>query len=244
MKTELGTPIDNNRSPVTEEMGEDFVPRQVEDGTPDIEDATPSDGDAVDDAVDVPFDLEAELDAHEAELSKLPEFEIPDFSAPEFAELSDQFETATGIKLAEAAETFAAMQQQLAELQQAQQQNESESAAKTLMTTWGVQDAEFNRRVELVLAYVGKMSPERQAMYDSVDGIDLVWKRISKGKDKAAPGIKPAKSASASAETSKSGKTFKKSELRELMLKSPKQYQAMEQQIDRAYQLGNIIDDL
>jgi hypothetical protein len=242
MTVQLGAPIDTNRSPVTEEAGEDFSPR-----TADLEvtgDAEVTDTEPVDsgETESTSFDLEAELDAHEAELNKLPEFQIPDFSAPEFAELSEQFEASTGIKLAEAAETFAAMQQQLAELQQAQQQDQSESAAKTLMSTWGVQDAEFNRRVDAVLKYVEKMSPERQALYDNVDGIDLIWRRISG--DKTPKASKPAQTASASAATTKSGKSFKKSELRDMMLRSPRQYQAMESAIDRAYALGNIIDDL
>lgn len=241
MTTQLGAPIDTNRSPVTEEAGEDFTPRSVDLEVSDSE-VDAGETTAETESGDTALDLEAELDAHEAELNKLPEFEIPDFSAPEFAELSEQFEASTGIKLAEAAETFAAMQQQLAELQQAQQQDQSESAAKTLMSTWGVQDAEFNRRVDAVLRYVEKMSPERQALYDNVDGIDLIWKRISGNKTPKA--AKPAQTASASAATTKSTKSFKKSDLRDMMLRNPRQYQAMEGEIDRAYALGNIVDDL
>lgn len=186
-------------------------------------------------------DLAALLDAAEAEQTTTAETETPappDFNAPEMADLKAMFEEKMGISLEEAYKRYTET------VQTAEQAAEAAAQAtvKRIQSEWGVNDAEFNRRAALVTEYAQKLSPELQAKFDSVEGVQEIWRRIE-GKSKPATTAKSRASGGVSPRTTEAKPTFKRSELQEMQIKQPKKYTQMQSTIAKAYQEGRVLDD-
>ena len=202
------------------------------------------------DAPETPVDprqdaLEALLDKAEAEAApssgETPDdgkTEAPNFDAPEMAAFADQFKKLMGVDLKDAFEQFTTMSQTMAQQQTAIAEQTSQVAVKSLQDKWGVNDAEFNTRVQSVLDYTNKLTPELRAQFDSVDGIDAIWGRLQRN----APTASATKQGNAP--TAAPGQTFRKSELQEMMIRNPKLYSKLQAAIGAAYESGNVIDDL
>lgn len=169
-----------------------------------------------------------------------PTAEAPDFAAPEFAALNDQFKAALGVDIKEAYDRYNQMSQAFEQQQQQLADQGAQVAAKTLQEKWGVNEAEFNSRVQRVLDYTAKLSPAIRAEFDSIEGIDRLWGRISQRSGSAQPSATKVGAGGGQSQPQK----FRKSELRDMMLKNPRLYSSMQAAIASAYESGNVLDDI
>lgn len=187
--------------------------------------------------------LDAIMDAAEkAEVEEAPSSDeptAPNFDTPEAQAFNDQFKQLVGVDLKTAYEQYTSMATAMQEQQAAMQQQQANVAVNALQEKWGVNEAEFNTRVEKVLAYTAKLSESDRAMFDSVDGIDRIWSRI--GGKQSAPPISGGRQGGAD---SVQPKTFRKSELQDMMLNNPKLYSSMQAAIRNAYESGSVVDDI
>lgn len=141
-----------------------------------------------------------------------------------------------GLSLREAVEGIKQLTEQFADLRQQQAVLRAEKAAIQLKADWGVNDAEYARRADAVVAYLKKMGeedPDLAAKYDSVEGIKLVWSHLS---SKTPGGVK-AKGGVASVGDIRS---FKRSEIDQMMRNQPAVYQANMAAIRAAMKAGRI----
>lgn len=154
-------------------------------------------------------------------------------SNPEgFEAFAQQFKEYVGVDLKEAVANYERMVQ-------AQEEQQHQVLLSNISSQWGVQGEELDRRIEKVLQVVDKLKPEERAKYDSIEGIMTLWDRINKGSAKA-----PASRGENSASTSKAGgKTFKASEVEQMMFNDPKAYNAIQGELAQALAEGRYIDD-
>lgn len=165
-----------------------------------------------------------------------------DYESPKVKALAEQFQNELGIDLKSAIENYQRMTQIVEQQAQQQAQQEYRTAAQSLMEGWGVNDAEFNRRVSAVLDYANTLPPDLAKQFDSVQGIQLLWTQIEK---RSANAPTARSSGDAQRSTNPTGaKTFRKSELMTMMATNPQAYNAMQAEIMRAYETGNVIDDV
>jgi exonuclease VII large subunit len=165
----------------------------------------------------------------------------PDFDSPEMSKLSQDFKKAMGVDLKEAYQQFTQAATQLAEMQSALQEQAAQTALSTLSTNWGVTGEELDKRVKRVLAITEKMSEKDRAKYDSVEGIQKLWDKIASKRAGQTPG-NSGQNGSTSANAGK--RTYKTSELRDLMTRNPTLYNSQQAQIEAAFREGRVIDDL
>lgn len=99
-----------------------------------------------------------------------------------------QFEEKFGIPLKEAVEGIKALQSQLVEFQT--EYSTAREMAK-LQRVWGVDDNEFDRRLQKVAEYSQKLPPDMLQKLDNVDGAQLLWAKIELEESKARPTALP-----------------------------------------------------
>lgn len=199
---------------------------------------------ASDEAVDPLDALLNEADAAEAAKVEAPSSDeptAPNFDAPEMQAFNDQFKQLMGIDLKQAFEQYTSLSERFEQQQATIVEQTAQASVRSLQEKWGVNEAEFNTRVEKVLAYTAKLPEATRTQFDSVDGIDRIWSRLSTERSAPPPnsGGRPS-GGSAGAD----GKTFRKSELQKMMVENPKLYSSMQAAIRNAYENGGIIDDI
>lgn len=193
--------------------------------------------------------LQALLDEHEAtsssdeaaataETQTSETSDEPNFDAPEMKAFADQFKQYTGIDLKKAFDTYNQMAQQLETIRQQQQEVEFQQAVTNLKSEWGVNDAEFNSRIQAVLEYSNKLPEDLRQQFDSPNGIKMLWKQISKG-----GGVQPT-TKTVPVQSGGGEKTYRKSELHQIMATNPGLYNKMQAEIQAAFESGRVIDDL
>lgn len=96
---------------------------------------------------------------------------------PEVAALDAYLQSTYGVNLG------TAMQY----VQQAQQQQQPAAAAPSaeaefdlLKSQWQVDDTVLNERMRIVAEQFNQLPPEQQALYDNVDGVQLLWQRYER----------------------------------------------------------------
>jgi hypothetical protein len=162
---------------------------------------------------------------------------VPNWDDPAKADFFKEFENVLGIPLREAYENYTQAVSSFQELQQRAQEQQMASDLRTLQDAWGVNQTELDTRVEAVLAEIEKMPPHLKAQVDSVEGIQLVWSRLDKGKSVAS------RQASYAAPKQAEPK-YRKSQLREMMQRDPGMYHSLQAEIQRAYAAGQVLDDV
>lgn len=187
------------------------------------------------------LDLEAELDKLEG-VEATDEAEPFSYESEQFKQLEKFVAEQLGIpSLKEAVESIKALQEQVASFEQARQAQTVETTANQLKAEWGVNEAEYARRVTAISDYhkgLLKSNPELARKLDNVEGMQLMWNRIS---SKKAPGI--SSSSTGKSSSSRSGPTFKKSDINNWMLNDPQTYQANAAAIAEARKAGRITND-
>lgn len=167
-------------------------------------------------------DGEAEPFSYESQRFK----DLEEFVAKEFG----------GLSLREAVDSIKQLTEQFTDLRQQQAALSAEKAASQLKADWGVNDAEYARRADAVIAYLNKVraeNPELAAKYDSVEGIKLVWNHLS---TKTPGGVKSKGSVARVGDI----RSFKRSEIDQMMRNQPAVYQANIAAIRAAMQAGRI----
>lgn len=159
----------------------------------------------------------------------------PDFSTPEFAKLSEDFKKALGVDLKAAYEQYTQTAAQYAEMTARVQEMESRQTLSSLQDAWDVTPKELDRRVDAVLAVVGKMSDAQKAKYDSLDGIQEIWKKIEA---KKATGKTTGTPSTGGQKPTSTAKRWKASEIRTMMFENPDLYQQNQGAISEAFRLG------
>lgn len=159
----------------------------------------------------------------------------PDFSTPEFAKLSEDFKKALGIDLKDAYEQFTQTATQYAEITAKMQEMESRQTLSSLQDAWDVTPKELDRRVDAVLAVVGKMSAAQKAKYDSLEGIQDIWAKIEA---KKATGKTAGTPSTGGQKPTSTAKRWKASEIREMMFSNPDLYQQNQGAIAEAFRQG------
>jgi hypothetical protein len=155
-------------------------------------------------------------------------------SNPEgFEAFAQQFKEYVGVDLKEAVSNYERMVQ-------AQEAQQHQVLLSNISSQWGVQGEELDRRIEKVLQVVDKLKPEERAKYDSIEGIMTLWDRINRGSAKA-PASRGENSASPTSSTG--GKTFKASEIEQMMFNDPAAYNAIQGDLAKALAEGRYIDD-
>lgn len=165
----------------------------------------------------------------------------PDFSTPEFAKLSEDFKKALGVDLKDAYEQFTQTSAQYAEMTARVQEMESRQTLSSLQDAWDVTPKELDRRVDAVLAVVGKMSDAQKAKYDSLEGIQGIWDKIEA---KKATGKTTGTPSTGGQKPTSTAKRWKGSEIREMMFGNPDLYQQNQGAISEAFRLGLVDNNL
>jgi hypothetical protein len=162
-----------------------------------------------------------------------PEAELPNRDTPEFKAFADQFKQYVGVDLTDALKRY----EDVAKLHEETLAMRSEVAAvearRSLQNAWSVNDAEFDRRLAVINTYAEKY-PDAVAKYDTIDGLQILYDKLSKRKTN-----KPAAGAGAST-PAPSAKRYKQSELQKLMTSDPASYKAQQAEIAQAYQDGRV----
>lgn len=99
-----------------------------------------------------------------------------------------QFEEKFGLPLKDAVEGIKALQTQLVEFQT--EYSTAREMAK-LQRIWGVDDNEFDTRLQKVAEYSQKLPPDMLQKLDNVDGAQLLWAKIELEESKARPTALP-----------------------------------------------------
>ena len=200
----------------------DLEPKVVtpEEGAPEVE--TP----AVEEEAEFDFDaIAGDLDKGEDPPAEL------DKESPAFVQLAKDFKEAMGIDLKDAMETFTETKRQLDEMRQELQAQRSQNTLNDLQDAWDVTPQEMDRRVELVLKTLKKMTPKQIEKYDSLQGIQDMWTKIDGSKSKQAPSSGGQKAATPV-------KRFKQSEIRDMMMNNPTLYDQNTAALNEAFRLG------
>lgn len=159
--------------------------------------------------------------------------ELPNRDTPEFKAFADQFKQYVGIDLTDALKRY----EDIATLHEETLAMRSEVAAveakRSLQNAWSVNDAEFDRRLSVINAYAEKY-PDAVAKYDTIEGLQILYDKLSKRKTS-----KPGAGAGAST-PAPSAKRYKQSELQNLMTTDPASYKAQQAEIAQAYQDGRV----
>lgn len=159
----------------------------------------------------------------------------PDFSTPEFAKLSEDFKKALGVDLKDAYEQFTQTATQYTEMTAKMQEMESRQTLSSLQDAWDVTPKELDRRVDAVLTVVGKMSDAQKAKYDSLDGIQEIWKKIEA---KKSSGMTASTPSTGGQKPTSTAKRWKATEIREMMFSNPDLYQQNQGAIAEAFRQG------
>lgn len=189
-----------------------------------------------------PLDLEAALDDFdgvESESTETEETEEFSYESEQFQALEKFVKEKFGVEsLKEAVEGIIALQNKVAEFEQAQSAQTVEKTANQLKAEWNVNDAEYARRINLISDYHTKLrgsQPELAKQLDNAEGMQIIWNRIQK----KSPGV----SSKGTRTTTTSGPTFKKSDITKWMLYEPATYQANAAAIAEARKAGRITND-
>jgi hypothetical protein len=152
-----------------------------------------------DDLLDLPS-LEEELPEEE------PDLELPDEEVVLDEKFAKYFEKATGMPIKDFGETLyeikslvkevgaEGLKNGIAFIKASQQATQIEAVRSQVDKLWGVSRDESLKRLEQIKPYFDRMSKEKQKLYDTPEGADLIWRSIE------------AKSPSTKTQTSKSGK--------------------------------------
>jgi hypothetical protein len=165
----------------------------------DDDDDTPPTEKKDDDLIDLPsLDDEPEIE---------PELPDPEEKPPELdAKFAAYFEKATGMPMEDFGATLHEIRTIVKEIgadglkngiqfiKASQQAQQIESVRSEVDKLWGVSREESLKRLEQIKPYFDRMSKERQRLYDTPEGADLIWRSIE------------AKATSTKTQTSKSGK--------------------------------------
>lgn len=174
------------------------VPEPIVESDGDDDDTLPAEK-KDDDLIDLPsLDDEPEVE---------PELPDPEEKPPELdAKFAAYFEKATGMPMEDFGATLHEIRTIVKEIgadglkngiqfiKASQQAQQIESVRSEVDKLWGVPREESLKRLEQIKPYFDRMSKEKQRLYDTPEGADLIWRSIE------------AKAPSTKTQTSKSGK--------------------------------------
>jgi hypothetical protein len=168
------------------------------------------------------------LDSDDDDVPAVPEL---DRSTPEFKAFAEQFKQMVGIDLTEAMQRYEALTTLHEETVAMRSEVAAIEARRNLQAAWSVNDTEFERRVDTINKYAAKY-PDVVAKYDTLDGLQVLWDKLSSSKRNKA-------SASAS-DVPASAKRYSAAELRKLMTTDVAGYKAVEADVAKAYAEGRV----
>lgn len=178
-------------------------------------------------------------EASEASTDAAPDSsETPiDWDSERVRKLSESFKDVLGVDLRETHNMVQQLREQYSAIQERQAEQALQAQLSSLQDSWGVNEAELNRRVNAVVEYASKLPEALRAQVDNPEGFKLIWSRIEQ-----------AKSTPVSAKTSGKSETspqykFRKSELAEMMMTRPEEYSARQAEIAAAYAKGQVLND-
>jgi hypothetical protein len=221
----------DNQLPLSNQIPEEQSPLQSEPET-EVE-VKPE---AQDDGLDLDS-IVSSLETENAE-TEAKEPEAPDFEKPEFTKLANDFKEMMGVDLKQAYDAYVQSTQQLQAMQAKIQEMEAQRTLADLQEVWDVTPKELDRRVNAVLKVFDKMKPEQVEKYNSREGVQQIWASIEKSK----AGVTAAPSSGGKKPVT-TGKRYKKSEIRDMMMNNPTLYDQNQQQISEAFRLGLVDPD-
>lgn len=159
--------------------------------------------------------------------------ELPEEILNKYSDLDKYLQHKFGVNLEEAFEAIQATQQ-MRQQQIIQQQNQQ------LQTDWGVDQQEFNHRLELVKEEFKKLPPEKQQALDDIQGAKLLWEVISARQ----ASVVTSPTIPANPRPAKRGQEAYDYRQSQIMAMSPAQYAAEADKITRAYAARRVLMDV
>jgi hypothetical protein len=154
-----------------------------------------------------------------------------DRSTPEFKAFADQFKQMVGVDLTEAMQRYEALTTLHEETVAMRSEVAAIEARRNLQTAWSVNDVEFERRVDTINKYAAKY-PDVVAKYDTINGLQVLWDKLSSSKrNKAGTGA---------SDVPASAKRYSAADLRKLMTTDVAGYKAIEADVAKAYAEGRV----
>jgi hypothetical protein len=188
-----------------------------------VVESPPSDEPAVLDGSDLPG-----LDNDDDDVLAVPEL---DRSTPEFKAFAEQFKQMVGVDLTEAMQRYEALTTLHEETVAMRSEVAAIEARRNLQTAWAVNDVEFERRVDTINKYAAKY-PDVVAKYDTLDGLQVLWDKLSSSKrNKAGTGA---------SDVPANAKRYSAADLRKLMTTDVTAYKAIEADVAKAYAEGRV----
>ena len=156
---------------------------------------------------------------------------LPD--TPEAKKFAEDFKQYLGFDISELRTGVQELQTYRQQLEQERQQAAQQQEMSKLQKEWGLEQGEFDTRLNAVIERFNKYSPEMQARLDSVEGAKLIWAKLEQeAKDSGVPAFQKSSSGAVSG-----GKQpmFTRTEIASM---SKEEYSRNADRILKAYQLG------